>query len=43
MSEAPVVFIVLADLDGWKGGHAFVENNFKEWRKTFEEIVVKFD
>jgi hypothetical protein len=34
---------VLADRDGWKGGHTFVEKNFKEWRKIFEEIVVKFD
>ena len=30
MSEAPVVFIVLADRDGWKKGHPFVEQNFKE-------------
>ena len=30
VSEAPVVFIVLADRDGWKKGHPFVERNFKE-------------
>ncbi len=30
VSEAPVVFIVLADRDGWKGGHPFVEKNFRE-------------
>lgn len=30
VSEAPVVLIVLADRDGWKKGHHFVEKNFKE-------------
>jgi len=30
VSEAPVVFIVLADRDGWKKGHPFLEKNFKE-------------
>ena len=30
VSEAPVVFIVLADRDGWKEGHKFVERNFQE-------------
>jgi nitroreductase len=30
VSEAPVVLIVLADRDGWKGGHPTVEKNFKE-------------
>ena len=30
VSEAPVVLIVLADRDGWKKGHPFVERNFKE-------------
>jgi len=30
VSEAPVVFIVLADRDAWKGGHPFVEKNFNE-------------
>ena len=30
VSEAPIVFIVLADRDGWKGGHPFYEKNFKE-------------
>lgn len=30
VTEAPVVLIVLADRDGWKQGHPFVERNFKE-------------
>ncbi len=30
VSEAPVVFIVLADREGWKAGHPFAEKNFKE-------------
>jgi len=30
VSEAPVVFIVLADRDAWKKAHPFVERNFKE-------------
>lgn len=30
VSEAPVVLIVLADRDGWKGSHPFVEKNFRE-------------
>ena len=30
ITQAPVVFIVLADRDGWKEGHPFVEKNFKE-------------
>jgi nitroreductase len=30
VSEAPCVFIVLADRDAWKKGHPFVERNFKE-------------
>jgi nitroreductase len=30
VSEAPYVFIVLADRDGWKEGHTFTERNFKE-------------
>ena len=34
VSEAPVVFIVLADRKGWKGGHTFVEKNFKEMVKS---------
>ena len=34
VSEAPVVFIVLADRDGWKKGHAFVEKNFREMVKA---------
>ena len=34
VSEAPVTLIVLADRDGWKEGHRFVEKNFKEMVKT---------
>jgi len=30
VGEAPVVFIVLADRDGWKKGHPVVEKNFRE-------------
>ncbi len=30
VSEAPIVFIVLADQDGWKGAHPFAEKNFNE-------------
>jgi nitroreductase len=34
VSEAPVIFIVLADRDGWKKGHPFVERNFREMVKA---------
>ena len=34
VSEAPVVFIVLADRDGWKKGHPFAEKNFREMVKA---------
>lgn len=34
VSEAPVVFIVLGDRDGWKEGHKFVERNFEEMVKA---------
>ena len=34
VSEAPVVLIVLADRDGWKEGHKFVERNFQEMVKA---------
>jgi len=30
VTEAPVVFIVLADRDGWKEGHPTVERNWQE-------------
>ena len=30
VSEAPVTLIVLADQEGWKEGHPFVEKNFQE-------------
>jgi nitroreductase len=33
VSEAPVTLIVLADRDGWKEGHRFVEKNFQEMIK----------
>ncbi len=34
VSEAPVVFIVLADRDGWKKEHPFMEKNFREMVKA---------
>ena len=34
VSEAPVVFIVLADRNGWKKGHPFVEKDFREMVKA---------
>jgi nitroreductase len=34
VTEAPVVLIVLADRDGWKEGHPFVEKNFQEMVKV---------
>lgn len=34
VTEAPYVFIVLADRDGWKEGHTFAEKNFREMVKT---------
>ncbi|MDM8537243.1 nitroreductase family protein [Desulfobacterales bacterium HSG17] len=34
VSEAPVVFIVLADRDTWKQGHPFFEKNFQEMVKA---------
>ena len=34
ITEAPVVFIVLADRDGWKKGHHILEKNFKEMVKA---------
>jgi len=34
VTEAPVVLIVLADRDGWKEGHRFVEKNFQELINT---------
>ncbi|MFC1812393.1 nitroreductase family protein [Thermodesulfobacteriota bacterium] len=30
VTEAPVILVVLADRDGWKEGHDFVEKNFQE-------------
>lgn len=34
VSEAPVTLIILADQDGWKEGHRFVEKNFQEMIRT---------
>jgi len=34
VTEAPVTLIVLADRDGWKEGHRFVEKNFLEMIKA---------
>lgn len=34
VTEAPVTLIVLADRDGWKEGHRFVEKNFQEMIKA---------
>jgi len=34
VTEAPVVFIVLADRDGWIEGHRFVEKDFQEMIKA---------
>ena len=34
ITEAPYVFIVIADRDGWKEGHPFAEKNFMEQVKT---------
>jgi len=34
VSEAPVTLIILADRDGWKEGHQFVEKNFQEMIKA---------
>ncbi|MCP4681172.1 MAG: nitroreductase family protein [Desulfobacterales bacterium] len=43
VSEAPLVFIVLADRDGWKGGHPFVEKNFKEMVGTGSMSKEQYD
>lgn len=34
VTEAPIVLIVLADRNGWKEGHPFVEKNFNETVKA---------
>jgi nitroreductase len=34
VTDAPVVFIVLADRTAWEAGHPFVEKNFKEMVKS---------
>jgi len=34
VAEAPVIFIVLADRNGWQEGHRFVEKNFQEMIKA---------
>lgn len=34
VTEAPITLVVLADRDGWKEGHHFVEKNFQEMIKA---------
>jgi nitroreductase len=34
VSDAPVIFVVLADQDGWKEGHPIVEKDFQEMIKA---------
>jgi nitroreductase len=43
VSEAPVVFIVLADRNGWKKGHPFVEKDFREMVKAGMMIEEQHD
>lgn len=43
VSEAPVVFIVLADRDAWKKGHPFLEKNFKEMVKAGSMGEAQYD
>jgi nitroreductase len=43
VSEAPVVFIVLADRNGWKKGHPFVEKDFREMVKEGIMIEEQYD
>jgi nitroreductase len=43
VSEAPVVFIVLADRDSWKSGHPFLEKNFKEMIKSGSMSEAQYD
>ena len=38
VTEAPVVFIVLADRDGWEKGHPFLEKNFKEMKSRILKL-----
>lgn len=38
VSEAPVVFIVLADRGAWTAGHPFVERNFEEMVRAGSRI-----
>jgi nitroreductase len=43
VSEAPCVFIVLADRDAWKGGHPIVEKNFREMVKAGSMTEKQYD
>ncbi|MBN1102841.1 MAG: nitroreductase family protein [Deltaproteobacteria bacterium] len=43
VTEAPVVFIVLADRDGWKKGHPFAEKNFREMVKAGTRAEDQYD
>ncbi|MBF0551707.1 MAG: nitroreductase family protein [Deltaproteobacteria bacterium] len=43
ITEAPVVFVFLADRNGWKKGHPFVEKNFQEMVRTGSMTADKYD
>ncbi len=43
VTEAPVVFIVLADRDAWKRGHPFAEKNFGEMVKAGTRTEDQYD
>ncbi|MBF0524147.1 MAG: nitroreductase family protein [Deltaproteobacteria bacterium] len=43
VTEAPVVFIFLADRDGWKKGHPFVEKNFQEMVRAGSMVPEKYE
>lgn len=43
VTEAPAVFIVLADRDAWKKGHAFAEKNFTEMIKAGTRTQEQYD
>ncbi len=43
VTEAPVVFIVLADRDAWKKGHPFMEKNFQEMVKAGSMSPEQYD
>jgi nitroreductase len=43
VTEAPVVFIVLADREAWKKGHPFAEKNFREMVKAGTRKEEQYD